>query len=271
MKDTINLFLLSILYSHHRDSCAIVATFRLKTSFNMTSFSSLGEMSVLKLQPGASTMPLNRKHLPIMAKNQTETRKATSFTSLPEISVLKVVQLAAFTKTLNHKPLPIKAKQTTTKAKRSVRFSNINTVTTRPISSEQELRTMWYEDEEYRSFQKECRHTLAAIKTAKGNLSTLDPTEYSVQGLEQFLSPKQMTSRKKKAKRYIDVMMRQQYVQKRTGKSDPSRLKELSEMFSKQAGQRAHLRGVIDHALTVDHSMKEIRRVTKRRNGMSML
>jgi hypothetical protein len=236
----------------------------------MTSSSSLGETSVLKLQLAASTLPpVKRKPLPIMA-NQTAT-KATSFTFLPEMSVLKL-QLAAFPKPLNRKPLSIKAKQTspTTKAKRSVRFSNINTVTTtRPIS-EQELRTMWYENEEYSSFKKECRRTLGAIKMAKGKLSALDPTEYSVRGLEQFLSTKQMASRKKKAKRYIDVMMRQQYVQKRTGRSDPSRLKALSEMFSKQAGQRAYLQGVIDHALNVGH-IKEIRRETKRRNGISML
>jgi hypothetical protein len=234
----------------------------------MTSFSSLAEISVLKLQLAASTMPLNRKPLPIMA-NQIAT-KATSFSSLPEISVLKL-QLAAFTKPLKNKPLPIKVKQAPSKAKRSVRFSNITTVTTttRPIS-EQELRTMWYEAEEYSSFKRECRRTLAAIKMAKGKLTTLDPNEYSVRGLEQFLSTKQMASRKKKAKRYIDVMMRQQYVQKRTGRSDPSRLKALSELFSKQAGQRAYLRGVIDHALTVGH-MKEIRRERKRRNGISML
>jgi hypothetical protein len=232
--------------------------------------SSLCETSVLKLQLAASTMPLNCKPLPIKANHQTAT-KATSFGSLPEMSVLKL-QLAAFTKSLNRKPLlPIKVEQIPSKAKRSVRFSNINSTVTSTLEiSEEELRTMWYKDEEYSSFKQECRRTLTAIKTAKGKLSALDPTEYSVQGLEQFLSTKQMASRKKKAKRYIDVMMRQQYVQKRTGRSDPSRLKSLSEMFSKQAGQRAYLRGVIDHALTVGH-IKEIRRERKRRNGMSML
>jgi hypothetical protein len=116
---------------------------------------------------------------------------------------------------------------------------------------------MWYEVEEYNFFQKECRRTVAAIKKAKGELSTLDPTEHCVRGLEQFLSVKQMVLRKKEAKRYIHVMMRQQYVQRRTGQSDPSRLQALSELFSKQAGQRAYLRGVIDHALTVDQ-MEEI-------------
>jgi hypothetical protein len=229
----------------------------------MTSFSSLDEVSVLKqLKLAASTIK------PLLIKTEQTTTQTTSLSSLSEMSILKL-QFAAFTTPLNRKLLPTKAKKTTTKAKRSVRFSNMNTVTTRPIS-QQELSAMWYEDEEYTSFQQECRSTLSAIKKAKGKLSTLDPTEYCVQGLEQFLSSKQMASRKKKAKRYIDVMMRQQYVQKRTGRSDPIRLKALSEMFSKQAVQRAHLRGVIDHALTLGHT-KEIRRVRKRRNGISMI
>jgi hypothetical protein len=181
----------------------------------------------------------------------------TSCSSLNEMSLLKL-KLAASTMPLNRKPLSIKAKQTSTtiKAKRSVNFSNMTRVATRPIS-QQELRTMWYEVEEYKFFQKDCRRTIAAIKKAKGELSTLDPTEHCVRGLEQFLSVKQMVLRKKEAKRYIHVMMRQQYVQRRTGQSDPSRLQALSEIFSKQAGQRAYLRGVIDHALTVGQ-MEEI-------------
>jgi hypothetical protein len=219
-----------------------------QTSFKMTNFSSLNEMLA------ATTMPLNRKLLPIKAK-QTITKGSFSF--LGEMSVLKL-KLAGSTMPLNRKPLLIKARKITTKAKRSVRFSNTNTVTTRPINSQQELRTMWYEDEEYDSFQQECRVTVAAIKKANGKLSTLDPTEYCVRGLEQFLSAKQMESRQKKAKRYTAVMMRQQYVQRRTGRSDPTKLKALSEMFSKQAGQRAYLRGVIDHALTVSEEMEEL-------------
>lgn len=232
-----------------------------QTSFNMTTLSSLDETSVLKRRRAASTtmMPLpimvNETIIPLPIMADEPIAKATSFSSLGEISVLKL-QLAAIATPVIRKTLPIKVKQTTTKAKRSVRFSNLNAVTTRPIS-EHELRTMWYEDKEYSSFTKECRSTVAAVKKAKGKLSTLDPTEYCVRGLEQFLSAKQMVSRKKKAKRYFDVMMRQQYVQKRTGRNDPSRLKALSEMFSKQAGQRAYLRGVIDHALTVG-SMEKI-------------
>jgi hypothetical protein len=180
----------------------------------------------------------------------------TSCSSLDEMYLLKL--LTASTMPLNRKPLSNKAKQTSTtiKAKRSVKFSNMTRVATRPIS-QQELRTMWYEVEEYKFFQKECRRTIAAIKKAKGELSTLDPTEHCVRGLEQFLSVKQMVLRKKEAKRYIHVMMRQQYVQRRTGQSDPSRLQALSEIFSKQAGQRAYLRGVIDHALIVGQ-MEEI-------------
>lgn len=150
----------------------------------------------------------------------------------------------------HQKQLPIKAKKTTTKKpKRSVRFSNMASVTTRPTTSKSELDTMWYHDNEYTAFDQERRRTIAAIKNVNGDLSSLDPTVYCVRGLEQQLSTKQVLARRLKAKQYTHVVLRQQYVQKRIGRSDPDRLQAISEMFSRQATQRAHLRGVIDHAL----------------------
>jgi hypothetical protein len=160
---------------------------------------------------------------------------------------LQNLQLAASKRAFNRKTLPIKAKKTTTKTKRSVSFSNMATFTTRSIS-EQDLRTMWYEDEEYGAFFEECKRTVAAIKKADGGLSTLDPTEFCVRGLEQFLCPKEMIARQNNTKKYIRVMLRQQYVQRRIGQSDPGRLQALSELFSKNASKRASLRGITDHA-----------------------
>ena len=149
----------------------------------------------------------------------------------------------------NLKQLPIKVERTTTKLKKSVRFANMATAITRSISKE-ELNVMWYDDKEYTAFQQERRNTIAAVSKANGDISMLDPTQVCVRGLEGQLSRKQVLARRMTLMQYTQVILRQQYVLKRTGRSDPERLQALSEMFSKKAGQRAHLRGIIDEALS---------------------
>jgi len=117
-----------------------------------------------------------------------------------------------------------------------------------------DLEKMWYNQKDYDEFEQKRRITIEAVRkyAAKCDAATsLDPTEHCVTGLEQHISSQQIICRKIKAKQYARVVLEQQCRQRRFGISDPVSTSAISEMFSRQAGTRAHLRAVIDHALAV--------------------
>jgi hypothetical protein len=172
--------------------------------------------------------------------------KLMSSSSIPLTSPMT---LCSLTSQIRRKPLPpLKAARTFVKPKKTVSFATTATVQERPFSPS-DLRQTWYQAHEYGSFEAERRRTILAVREKQGDLSRLDPNVHCVRGLEHQLSSKQVLSRKYKSIQYTKVLLEQQYIQRLTGVSDPEYLQVLSQMFSKQASQRAYLRAVIDQSL----------------------
>lgn len=133
------------------------------------------------------------------------------------------------------------------KKKKSVTFSTLANVSVREISRE-ELNASWIQPEEYSKIEEGRKHCLDIIKRALlGEVPSLNPSEFCIQGLEQQLSPKRVLERKLKNMQYRRLLLEEQHVQRCCGVSDPQALQTLSELFSEQAAKRAQRRALSTH------------------------
>ena len=108
-----------------------------------------------------------------------------------------------------------------------------------------DLRNSWYQENDYLYFESDNRLTILALRHARGDLRKLDPRRYTVSGLEKILTRRQMVGRKLQTARHVQTVVDAQ----RHPGQDEEQLKAISEMLSKQAMQRAHLRAALDQTL----------------------
>jgi hypothetical protein len=90
----------------------------------------------------------------------------------------------------------------------------------------------------------ERKRTVQAFHQVQGQLEFLDPTEYTVTGLEELLCGQQMIARKYQTRQHRKVVLETQHFQRCTGHYDSESLRCVSEVFSKQSGKRAAMRGM---------------------------
>jgi hypothetical protein len=158
-----------------------------------------------------------------------------------------------------HKIVPFKCVQNTMKSSRyrsltstrrtkSVRFAPTKTVA-KVYRSKEDAVQSWYHSSEYSAFDQERKRTVAALHEVHGNLTSLDPTVFTVTGLEHHLCRQQMIERRKKTYTHVRSVLRQQESNRSRGIDDPESLRYISELFSVQPSKRAHLRGVLDFTL----------------------
>jgi hypothetical protein len=134
--------------------------------------------------------------------------------------------------------------------RKTVRFSSLANVAVRPVSK-QKLCNLWLQPEEYSKIEEGRRQCLYTVKKALlGRAPPPDPSEYSVRGLEQQLSSKQVMERKIKNMHYRKLLLEEQSVQRQYGVSDPQALQSLSELFSQASVRKAH--GRAKEALCAD-------------------
>jgi hypothetical protein len=113
----------------------------------------------------------------------------------------------------------------------------------------QDCEDLFYHQEHYRSFNRERRDTLSAVKRVYGDMSSLDSTQYCLTGMEQLLSKSKMLERKMQIKRCKQTVLEQQHYQRFSGVSDAETLRAVSSIFSEQAATDAHLRATSDCSL----------------------
>lgn len=134
------------------------------------------------------------------------------------------------------------------KKSKTVRFASTKRVM-KLYRSREDLEKSWYHSTQYSEFDRERKRTVAAVHEAHGDLSCLDPTVFTISGLEHHLYRQQMIERKAKTLNHVRSVLNQQCSNRCTGVHDPESLRYVSELFSKQPSKRAHLRGILDHTL----------------------
>lgn len=134
------------------------------------------------------------------------------------------------------------------KRRRKVQFAKTASVKRLMIRKEQRS-AMWYKPQDYVSFEQDVRQTLAVMDQSQGNLTTLNPDQFCLQGLEHQLTRQQVITRKLHAMRLTRAILEQQHFQRQAGSRDPATLRAVSLMFSEPASQRAHMKAVLHHAL----------------------
>lgn len=133
--------------------------------------------------------------------------------------------------------------------RRKVKFAPTRLVRKISVQPKEEQSKLWYQPADYSAFAYDRRSTLNAVHQVRGDLTYLDPSKYCLRGLEQQLTKRQVYERRQRSLQYRHVVLQQQHYQRYSGISDPQSLKAVSELFSKQALKRAHLRAVIEHSL----------------------
>jgi hypothetical protein len=178
----------------------------------------------------------------------TVTRTLATRRAVKAIRSFKPLPFKSVQNTINNKNVSTPLKQPPTC--KSVRFAVTKKVA-KLHRSQEDLNKSWYHESEYTAFDQERKRTVAAVHEANGDLSCLDPAEFTVSGLEHHLYRQQMIARKVKTMHHVRSVLKQQYSNRCTGVSDPESLRSVSELFSMQPSKRAHLRGVLDHTLNV--------------------
>lgn len=107
-----------------------------------------------------------------------------------------------------------------------------------------DVRNSWYREADYGHFERDTRHSVLAVRRVRGDLRRLDPGRHTVTGLEKNLSRRQVLSRKLKTVRHVRTVLDRQ-----RSATDEAELQAVSELFSRPATRRAHLRGVLDQTL----------------------
>jgi hypothetical protein len=110
--------------------------------------------------------------------------------------------------------------------------------------SPSDIENAWYSINEYRCFDMERKRTVQAFHQVRGQLAFLDPTKYTVAGLEELLCGQQMIVRKYQTRQHRKVVLETQHFQRCTGQYDSESLRCISEAFSKHSGKRAAMRGM---------------------------
>mmetsp|Transcript_33101 Transcript_33101/g.49970 ORF Transcript_33101/g.49970 Transcript_33101/m.49970 type:complete len:155 (-) Transcript_33101:21-485(-) len=118
--------------------------------------------------------------------------------------------------------------------KKRVSFNSQVKVIKLPRSS----RNVWYQRDDFISFYKEGMSTIKALKFPQ-NVSTLDPSEYCLRGLEKKISKSYEQQRRKYQSDTTQMILHAHALQRQTGKIEPEKIKTLSMMFSRRSRERA--------------------------------
>jgi hypothetical protein len=137
---------------------------------------------------------------------------------------------------------------TASRVTKTVRFAPTKTVAN-VYRSPEDAKQSWYHSAEYNAFDQERKRTVAALYEVHGDLTCLDPTVFTVSGLEHHLYRQQMVERRAKTLMHVRSVLKQQYENKCSGINDPESLRYISQLFSTQPCKRAHLRGILDYTL----------------------
>jgi hypothetical protein len=134
----------------------------------------------------------------------------------------------------------------TSRDKKSVRFSESdNKVVFRQMFKE-ELKQTWYQSVEYKEFQNDRLMTIRTLRSAKGDLSALNPSKQCVRGLEMNATPEIFQYRASGIKATVMRVLQQQQVQRQMGLKDDGTLGMVSMVSSKPAAQLAAALALID-------------------------
>ena len=112
--------------------------------------------------------------------------------------------------------------------------------------SVQDLKNSWYATAEYANFDRERRHTVAALHHVGGNIHFLNPEQYTVYGLERHIEKQSCYERKMIAKVHCYNVLQQA----KRGCNEEE-LRRVSEYYSKEVSKQAHLRGFADSTLDI--------------------
>jgi len=107
-----------------------------------------------------------------------------------------------------------------------------------------DLRHSWYHAAEYTHFDRERRDTVAALAQVGGCARYLDPTQYTLLGLERHIDRQASWRRKLATRQHCHAILQAQ----QRHCAGPEELRAVSEYFSKQQQQQP-VRGVLDSAL----------------------
>lgn len=135
-------------------------------------------------------------------------------------------------------------------AKKRVRFASMASVTAR-VASQDDLKNSWYGNEDYSSFETECRRTLAAVRIARAGTQgcdiqdKLNPTEFTTNGLEDFMSPVAKKLRDYRKTCHSHHVLMAQFMQRCRGVLSPESLKQVSEIYSSESSEIAFRRGTM--------------------------
>lgn len=134
------------------------------------------------------------------------------------------------------------------KKKKRVRFAPMASFVAR-FASHEDLKNSWYGNEDYSSFETECRRTLAALRIEKNNLQNGDgryefnSTEFTTSGLEDFLSPLHKNLRNHRKMCHSHNVLMHQFTLRRKGVLSTEALKIISEIYSFESSELALQRG----------------------------
>jgi hypothetical protein len=133
------------------------------------------------------------------------------------------------------------------KRKKSVRFAPLVSVTTRSVN-EEDLRNSWYNEQDYRQFEREVRETVHIL--TKVGPDELDKSKYSTLGLEAYATGRKgMMQRRYNTMKHNAVVLELYDVQRSNGVFDDIMVRKISERFSKETIRHAYIRAMLDSSL----------------------
>jgi hypothetical protein len=89
------------------------------------------------------------------------------------------------------------------------------------------------------SFHLDCTQTIQALKRARGDPSSLDPSVHCLRGLEKRISSKYNRERRLQQLNIIRLVLKAQEEQRKSGIIDPERIKSLSKTLSRMSRDQA--------------------------------
>lgn len=192
------------------------------------------------------TMTMFRENIPskVLPVKRKALSKQTAMRSA--MSLRNMLQPAPLLKPLTRKStngLP-------TKRPKTVRFAETATRIIVQAPTAEQVEAQWMNDEDYRQVLAQRQETVRAVVQARGDWHKLDSEKHCLTGLEQNLSHQQILSRKAASLRYRQLILSEQHFQKSCGFQDAEALRSLSTLFSKQSGRSAHLRAILDQAMS---------------------
>lgn len=110
----------------------------------------------------------------------------------------------------------------------------------------QDLKNSWYATAEYANFDRERRHTVAALHHVGGNVHFLNPEVYTIFGLERHLDKQSSYQRKMFAKVHCYNVLQQA----KHGCNEEE-LRRVSQYYSMEVSNQAHVRSFVDSTLDI--------------------